>query len=55
METANLSLKEFDAELLRQVKAKAALSGVTLREYVTTVLAESVKSDFPQPKKTKAA
>lgn len=39
---AILSIKEFDDELLRRLKAGAALKGITLQEHMENILRLSV-------------
>jgi hypothetical protein len=41
----DLNIRDFDEELLRELKAKAASEGLTLKDWVTERLKESVNGD----------
>lgn len=40
----NYILRDIPVDLWRQIKSKAALQGITLKEYVLRLLRESLKS-----------
>jgi predicted HicB family RNase H-like nuclease len=43
MATTNLNVRNFSSDLLRKIKATAALEGKTLREWVIEALQEKLK------------
>jgi hypothetical protein len=47
METKVINLRGLPAELVRRVKAAAALHGLTLKKYVAQSLEAAVRKDLP--------